>query len=496
MPATPGWWVAASIHAKEWHAALGLRDQVRMTARNTRIARGQPTLEATIGTLKQRVNELEATAAAAGRTAQTQAALYRIATLASAARDMPEFYRGIHAILGELIYAENIYIALYDGDRRQINFAYWADTVDTDWPNPRAWDVLGEGYSKGLTGYVLRTGRLLHANTEAQQRLVDEEGLEFIGAMANDYLGVPLDTEGRTIGVLALQSYRPEIAYTEDDEQLLTFVGRHIAAALERTRAAAEIRQRNAELAIVNEVGQALGKQLDFEAITELVGVRIHSIFPGNDMFVALYEAEAALITFPYEIANEERFHSDPIPLGEGLTSEVIRTKRPLLIRTRKEGHEHRMLEIGPTSQHESWLGVPIITGDTVLGVIALETKEPYAFSVDDERLLTTLAASTSVALENARGDGRFSHGGKCRGGWPWRNVPPRHRGGRGCGGFHADPCGAARASPGPDRRPLGARRRRQRHEPEDPRHAARTVGCNRSGDGVGEGSSGVDPGR
>ena len=129
-----------------------------MTARNTRTAGGLPTPEATIGALKQRVDELEATAAVAARSAQTQAALYRIATLASAARDLSEFYRGIHAILGELIYAENIYIALYDGDRRLINFAYWADTVDTDWPDPRAWDVLGEGYSKGLTGYVLRTG--------------------------------------------------------------------------------------------------------------------------------------------------------------------------------------------------------------------------------------------------------------------------------------------------------------------------------------------------
>ncbi len=314
---------------------------------------------------------------------------------------MDEFYRGVHAILARLIYAENIYIALYDDARRQINFPYYVDTVDTDWPDPRAWDALGQGEAKGLTGYVLRTRRLLHAGTRAQRRLMDDEELEFIGAMANDYLGVPLETEGRTIGVLAVQSYRTDVSYSEDDEQLLTFVGGHIAAALERTRASAEIRQRNAELAIVNEVGQALGRQLDFEAITELVGERIHSIFPGHDMFVALNDPEAGLISFPYEIANDERYYSDPIPFGEGLTSEVIRTKQSLLLRSLEETAGHGAIPIGPLSA--SWVGVPIITGERVIGVIALESLEPYAFGEDDERLLSTLAASTGVALENAR---------------------------------------------------------------------------------------------
>jgi GAF domain-containing protein/DNA-binding response OmpR family regulator len=314
---------------------------------------------------------------------------------------MDEFYRGVHAILARLIYAENIYIALYDEARRQINFPYYVDTVDTDWPDPRAWDALGHGEAKGLTGYVLRTRRLLHAGTDAQQRLMDDEQLEFIGAMANDYLGVPLETDRRTIGVLAVQSYRADISYSEDDEQLLTFVGGHIAAALERTRASAEIRQRNAELAIVNEVGQALGRQLDFEAITELVGERIHSIFPGRDMYVALYDPDAALISFPYEVANDERYHSEPIPFDEGLTSEVIRTRKPLLLHNAQETIAHGVIPIGPMS--ESWVGVPIMTGEKVIGVITLESLEPYAFGEDDERLLSTLAASTGVALENAR---------------------------------------------------------------------------------------------
>jgi GAF domain-containing protein len=268
--------------------------------RRSRVAAPEPSQQ-------QRIAELEAQLERQARAAKTQAALYRIAELASGVEALDDFYRGVHQILSELLYAENFYIALFDEDRRQINFAYWVDTVDTDWPDPRAWDPLGEGYGKGLTAYVLATRRTLHADTEALQRLFAEQEVKIIGAIASDFLGIPLETEGRTIGVLALQSYRDDIAYTQDDEQLLTFVGRHIAVALERAHAAAEIRQRNAELAIVNEVSQALGRQLDLEAITELVGERIHAVFPGFDMYVALVDRDAGLIRFPYEIADDKR---------------------------------------------------------------------------------------------------------------------------------------------------------------------------------------------
>ena len=51
----------------------------------------------------------------------------------------------------------------------------------------------------------------------------------------------------------------------------------------------------------------------------------------------------------------------------------------------------------------ESWLGVPILAGDRVLGVIGSSALPQNAFSESDERLLSTIASSMGVALENAR---------------------------------------------------------------------------------------------
>ena len=348
-----------------------------------------------------RIAALEVALEDQARATRTQSALYRIAALAGTTLNMQDFYRGLHEILGELINAENMYIALYDAERRVINFPFYVDTVDTDWPDPRAWEPLGEGTAKGVTAYVLRTGKPLHAPMDRMRALIDGGKLTPVGALAVDWLGVPLNAGGRTVGVLAVQSYREGIVYTDADEHLLIDVADHIAAALERTRIAAEIRQRNTELAIVHDVGQALARQLDLTAVTELIGERLHGVFPDHDLFVALYDAASNMISFPYEIAAGERYRSDPIEAGQGLTATVIGTREPLLCRTAAETVEHGVIAVGPAS--ESWLGVPILGGGDVIGVIALESPEAYAFGDDDQRLLTTLAASTGVALRNAR---------------------------------------------------------------------------------------------
>ena len=51
----------------------------------------------------------------------------------------------------------------------------------------------------------------------------------------------------------------------------------------------------------------------------------------------------------------------------------------------------------------ESWIGVPIFSGERVMGVLAMESAEADAYDEADERLLTTVASSMGVALENAR---------------------------------------------------------------------------------------------
>ena len=240
--------------------------------------------------------------------AQVQDALYRIAELAGAAQDMQEFYRAIHQVVGELMYAKNLYIALYDDERQLINWAYSVDEIDEGRPDPSQWLAFDDAAARGTTGYVLRTGEPQHLSRERIKKLAELGELDVLGEMSEDWLGVPLKSaEGRTVGVLVLQSYTKGIGYTEQDKDLLAFVGQHVGAALSRARAIEETRQRNAELAVINSVQAALAGELEMQAIYDVVGDKIREIFDAQGVAISLLDEAAGLVSFPYLIERGER---------------------------------------------------------------------------------------------------------------------------------------------------------------------------------------------
>ena len=258
-------------------------------------------------TLKRRVHELEAQA-------HVDTALYRIAQAASTVTDMQEMYAAMHGIVGELMDASNFYIALYDDEREMINFPYFVDEVDLEVPDPNLWEPFGVGDARGTTAYLLRVGRAvaLHGAPERFQELIDAGELELLGVLGQEWLGVPLNSEGRTLGVLVVQTYTPDKRLTKADLEILTVVGEHIATALERTRLINETRQRSAELALVNDVQRGLAERLEMQAMYDLVGDRIQEIFDAQVVDIGIVDPESGLLHFPYTIERGVRFPDEP----------------------------------------------------------------------------------------------------------------------------------------------------------------------------------------
>ncbi|MEP6681505.1 MAG: GAF domain-containing protein, partial [Chloroflexota bacterium] len=344
----------------------------------------------------------------AARSETIQSALYRIAETASAAQDMPSFYAAIHEIVGELMYADNFYIALYDEERALVNYPFYRDELDDDLPDPSVWEPIGEGQAAGFTGNVLRHGEPVLFSAAEQQAMVERGEVVLLGIPSVDWMAAPLKADGHTIGVVVTQSYREDRKHTAEDLELLTFVAQHIATALTRARAIEETRQRNAELALVNEIGAALAKQLDFETIIDLVGERLATMFQASDMYIGLYDRSTNLISFPFELELGKRMHGEPIELGQGLSSIVLQQRRALRFGTLEDqvaaGAVVATYPDGASSTvSESWLGVPILAGPEAIGVIGFGEYRAHAYTEGDERVLSTVASSMGVALQNAK---------------------------------------------------------------------------------------------
>ena len=333
---------------------------------------------------------------------RVQRALVAIVDAANRSDDLGTFYPVVHEALKPLTHATNCYIALYDDSRQAINFPYYVDELDDDLPDPLLWEPFGVGDAAGITAYLLRTGvplLLTPARFRELEATGEVAGLGVVGK--GDWLGIPLIAEDRTIGALVVQTYTADERYSPDDVALMTVVGRSVASALARVRAVEAARERTAELTLVNEIGRGLAQQLEFDAIIELVGERVREQFDATSMFIATYDPATDLMTFRYELDEGRRVTTDPIPLGVGLTSEVIQRRAPVRLGTYEELTALGAIQSGVDAA--SWLGVPILVADEVLGVLALESLEQHKFDGSTERLLATVASSMGVALKNAR---------------------------------------------------------------------------------------------
>ena len=191
--------------------------------------------------LEQANLELQAEVHERQRAEKLQQALFRITELSTSAESMESFYADLHSIVGELLYARNFYIAFLSADGARIEFPYAADEVDTRPHRDRQ-------RAKGLTEYVIETGLPLLADRPAIQALEARGLVSSFGPLASCWLGVPLVRDGVPQGVIGVQSYSAAYRFTERDQELLTFVARHVDAALARKRAQARLVTAHAEL--------------------------------------------------------------------------------------------------------------------------------------------------------------------------------------------------------------------------------------------------------
>ncbi|MDZ4349577.1 MAG: PAS domain S-box protein [Xanthomonadaceae bacterium] len=174
------------------------------------------------------------------RAEKTERALRDIAEAALHAADLPDLYGRIHCIIDGLLPAPNFYVALYDDTTDLVSFPYFLDEYD-DAPSPQPLDDIS------LTAIVLKSGKpkliaLVNPTEGAETQL-----LSVVGARPAEWLGVPLISRGKTIGVLAVQSYTGEAHYSTQHRELLEFVSAHVAAAIRSAQATDAIRESEAK---------------------------------------------------------------------------------------------------------------------------------------------------------------------------------------------------------------------------------------------------------
>jgi PAS domain S-box-containing protein len=219
------------------------------------------------------------------------------------------------------------------------------------------------------------------------------------------WLGVPLIHHDQLIGILAVDSEQPH-HFTDEHIRLVMPFASQAAIAIENARLYEESQRLVQELTGLYEAALATGSALERDMLLNRLHAQVRHLMAPDTVLVALSdddgdEVEIALAVEEGEALDDIVGTRVPMDKG-GLTAWVIREREPLLVRDMDRDDLPAIPQHGPRPAR-SWLGVPLVARDHLIGVISVQSFRPNAFSEADRRFLTLLAGQTAIALENAR---------------------------------------------------------------------------------------------
>ena len=220
------------------------------------------------------------------------AALFTIANAVNTTPDLTALYRTIHTALGTIIDVTNFFIGLVDIEARTLYFPYFEDEHDKDFPPIRDFSI-----NHSLTGLVVSRKAPVFLDEATLKKRSAEKEIQ--GTAPLIWMGVPLISKKKVIGVVAVQSYTNPTLYTEKDLEVLSAISHQIAIAIERKQAENALRESEKKYRHLFVTAPAGIYEIDFEKM---------KIINVNDIMCEYsgYTEKEFLSMNPFELLDEE----------------------------------------------------------------------------------------------------------------------------------------------------------------------------------------------
>jgi GAF domain-containing protein len=328
------------------------------------------------------------------------AVVNKVGQALASALELDELFEMVYQQVGRLFDTTNFYLATHEEGSDKWTSAFHLEGGERQ-------PVAQYGIEAGLTGYIIRNRQpLLFRSMEDIIAFIKSQGAEAIGEMAQSWLGVPLISADKLVGVMAIQNYEHEDLYGEQDLALFSTVGAAVANALDNQRLLEEARRRAQQLEAINEVGQALTSVLDLDAVLRQIVDITKARFGHYYVSILLVVGEQLVFRDGSTVGSSGiRVESGQVAidllLGPSLSAEAVRTRRPVLADDVLA--DPRYLPVAELPDTRSELAVPIEVKGRVIGVLDVQSERPFAYDQIDVALLQSLASQAGVAIENAR---------------------------------------------------------------------------------------------
>jgi PAS domain S-box-containing protein len=229
-------------------------------------------------------------------------------------------------------------------------------------------------------------------------------------------LSVPIVQGGHVLGVVHLQHARPYV-YDEDDLRFLSTVASQAAVAISNARLFEERERRLRELSVLKDISSAISASMDLSVVLENLRHELGQAIDVSTSMFGLYDDKTGTLTATVCYDRGRPLHIAPTTLSDDASGWVVHNRQPLLLHTLEQCRQLGFKDFGfsmfdthsaqsgrrlpDVEIAQSFLVVPILAGDTVLGVINIQSYTSYAFDQDDLRFVLTVANQTAVTISN-----------------------------------------------------------------------------------------------
>jgi diguanylate cyclase (GGDEF)-like protein len=194
--------------------------------------------------------------------------------------------------------------------------------------------------------------------------------------------------------------------FTPRHADLVSAFAGPVALALHHAQVYEQVRQSADEISMFYEIGMTITAGLDMDSLLEKLYNAACRLAPVDGFYLAWFDEDTQQAMFPIFIDNGVWTSIQPFPINESsLTGRVIKNKKTLYIPD-LENHPDRqkvtVIHTGSVLTH-SYVGIPLIVRDKVLGVMSLQSYAVDAYTPDQIRLFETLASQAIAAIENSR---------------------------------------------------------------------------------------------
>jgi signal transduction histidine kinase len=213
-------------------------------------------------------------------------------------------------------------------------------------------------------------------------------------------LALPLQIGKQTIGVLDIQS-QVIAAFDEDDRSVMQALANQLAVAIRNAQLYTSEQRRRQLAESLEQTGRVLSSSLDLHKVPARILEELADVVPYARGSVMIQEGDTLRSIAQRGFPLNHQSKGGTVLIREGdVFEKIASTHEPLIIKDTLD--DPRFQQLHDLERHHSWMGVPLIAKDRVIGMISLTRKEVNAFSSEDAQLVLAFAGQAAIALENA----------------------------------------------------------------------------------------------